>query len=176
LALALVIAFSLETICPKLTVNIKWPNDLMVDGQKVGGLLLENRSGVLVGGIGLNIGGTPFLDSPRDPKVPPAGYLPASMGPPEKLWLSVAKKILKDYNNSFGLVDPNWTLTLIARAERRLMYLHKPVTVTGLSSTPPIPQTEISGRLTGLDPSGALLLDTDLGSLKIWSGSLSPGS
>ena len=48
-------------------VQVKWPNDLMVDGRKIGGILIENavqgnkiRYAVL--GIGLNINQTSFGD------------------------------------------------------------------------------------------------------------------
>ncbi len=40
-------------------VRIKWPNDLLVDGRKVGGILVEERGGVVVAGLGLNLGGAP---------------------------------------------------------------------------------------------------------------------
>jgi BirA family biotin operon repressor/biotin-[acetyl-CoA-carboxylase] ligase len=39
-------------------VRLKWPNDLLLDGLKVGGLLLESRSGqglAVVSGLGLNL-------------------------------------------------------------------------------------------------------------------------
>lgn len=39
-------------------VHLKWPNDLLLDGRKVGGLLLESRMGTglsVVSGLGLNL-------------------------------------------------------------------------------------------------------------------------
>jgi BirA family biotin operon repressor/biotin-[acetyl-CoA-carboxylase] ligase len=39
-------------------IRLKWPNDLLLDGLKVGGLLLESRTGeglVVVSGLGLNL-------------------------------------------------------------------------------------------------------------------------
>lgn len=36
-------------------VMLKWPNDLLVDGEKVGGVLLEGRGSVVVAGCGLNL-------------------------------------------------------------------------------------------------------------------------
>ena len=38
--------------------GIKWPNDVLVDGRKVAGILLEASSGLVVCGIGLNVNQT----------------------------------------------------------------------------------------------------------------------
>jgi len=41
-------------------VSLKWPNDLMADGAKVGGILVETRGALAVIGIGIN-----YLPDPR---------------------------------------------------------------------------------------------------------------
>jgi len=41
--------------------RLKWPNDLLVAGRKVGGILIEERGDVLLAGIGLNL-----VSRPRD--------------------------------------------------------------------------------------------------------------
>ena len=58
-AAALACAFALRSKTG-LNVNIKWPNDLMVSGKKIGGILTELRSGqdkinFAVIGIGINV-------------------------------------------------------------------------------------------------------------------------
>lgn len=58
-AAALACAYALRSKTG-LTVNIKWPNDLMVSGKKIGGILTELRSGrdkikFAVIGIGINV-------------------------------------------------------------------------------------------------------------------------
>ena len=40
-------------------VGLKWPNDLLVDGAKVGGILSELVAGAAVVGLGLNLGWAP---------------------------------------------------------------------------------------------------------------------
>jgi len=40
--------------------QLKWPNDLLLDGRKVGGILVEVAAGVAVLGIGINVGQTAF--------------------------------------------------------------------------------------------------------------------
>jgi BirA family biotin operon repressor/biotin-[acetyl-CoA-carboxylase] ligase len=40
--------------------QIKWPNDILIDGKKVGGILVEVAAGAAVLGIGINVGQTEF--------------------------------------------------------------------------------------------------------------------
>ena len=47
---------ALERICPSLKPGIKWPNDIEVEGRKLGGILCESAgTGVVVVGVGLNL-------------------------------------------------------------------------------------------------------------------------
>ncbi|HLY29461.1 MAG TPA: biotin--[acetyl-CoA-carboxylase] ligase, partial [Ktedonobacterales bacterium] len=54
-ALAVVEAIERET---GLTATLKWPNDVLVNGRKVCGILLETSEGAVVVGIGLNVNGS----------------------------------------------------------------------------------------------------------------------
>ncbi len=38
---------------------VKWPNDILVHGRKAGGILIEEKQGVFMAGIGVNIGNAP---------------------------------------------------------------------------------------------------------------------
>jgi BirA family biotin operon repressor/biotin-[acetyl-CoA-carboxylase] ligase len=40
-------------------VRLKWPNDLLLKGRKLGGILVEGRPGRMVVGIGINLAWTP---------------------------------------------------------------------------------------------------------------------
>lgn len=51
-------------------VEIKWPNDLYIDGKKVGGILVERGAGTVIG-IGLNVHTIPQIED----HVPPATRL-----------------------------------------------------------------------------------------------------
>lgn len=54
LASAVAVAETLHEVAD-IEAQIKWPNDLLVDGRKIAGILVESRSGSHVIGIGLNV-------------------------------------------------------------------------------------------------------------------------
>jgi len=57
--LSLVAALATAEAVEELTgreAQVKWPNDVLVDGRKVAGILLEQAGGAVVAGIGVNVG------------------------------------------------------------------------------------------------------------------------
>ena len=42
-----------------LLATVRWPNDLLLDGRKVAGILIENKSGAVVLGVGINVSTDP---------------------------------------------------------------------------------------------------------------------
>ena len=47
---------ALERLCPSLKPGLKWPNDIEVEGRKLGGILCEGvEPGAIVVGVGLNL-------------------------------------------------------------------------------------------------------------------------
>jgi len=79
--LALVAAVALhEALAPHApAARIKWPNDLLVDGAKLAGILLERQGDAVTIGFGVNLAHRPAdLDRPAaslDPPVPAAAFL-----------------------------------------------------------------------------------------------------
>ena len=57
MATALVLVRALADI--DVQAGIKWPNDILVHGRKAGGILIEEKQGVFMAGIGVNIGKAP---------------------------------------------------------------------------------------------------------------------
>ncbi|MGV8038831.1 MAG: biotin--[acetyl-CoA-carboxylase] ligase [Thermoanaerobaculaceae bacterium] len=73
LAVGVACAEAAEALVPGLAVGLKWPNDLVVGGRKLGGMLCHARGGgeecwVRVG-VGINVARTPEL-APGDPVRP----------------------------------------------------------------------------------------------------------
>lgn len=63
--LALVVGVALARVvsafAPQVPVQLKWPNDLLVDGAKCSGILLERSGDAVVVGVGVNLASAPEL-------------------------------------------------------------------------------------------------------------------
>lgn len=83
----------------KITVTIKWPNDLLIKGKKVGGVLVERlASGFLIIGIGLNLN-TLAADFPPELKATATSLLVISgkKSRPETMANLVIKALDQEY-------------------------------------------------------------------------------
>ncbi len=72
-AAALAIADTIKTYAPDANVTLKWPNDVLVDGAKISGILLETGGAQdrwLIVGIGLNLTHHPLTHGSGDTPYP----------------------------------------------------------------------------------------------------------
>ena len=151
-------------------LRLKWPNDLLNQDQaKVAGILLEDRGGVLLAGVGVNLRALPEAQHLRGELAAPAGLLQTSDGKPSilapfALWQAIVGEVISAYKQTFvrataealpGLVDPF------------LAWRDEAVTVSDADGT------VFSGRLGGVGIAGGLFLRTSDGkSHEFFRGSL----
>lgn len=151
-------------------VRIKWPNDLVLTAgevpRKVAGILLEERGGVLLAGIGVNVVSHPPAGALRPGTALCAGSLAESSGgvvpsAPE-LWARLVSRMVSAYTDAriFAL---GWQ----GRAEALLLWRGRAVAVED-------GKTVQEGRLAGLWPSGGLRLETEKGPVECTGASLRP--
>ncbi len=85
-------------------LQLKWPNDLVIvastagKAQKVGGILLEERNGVLMAGIGINLMHAPDPDILRKDFAIPAGNI--------SIPSQILHNICRNENHSFFYAQP----------------------------------------------------------------------
>ncbi len=133
-----------------LLVQLKWPNDVLINGAKISGILLESASSAtgeipwLAIGIGINLAehpeGTPYPATSfaaLGRAVPSPEQMLESLAGAFDHWLSVWR------DAGFGPIRDRW-LT-VARG------LHGPIRVR-------LPEEELNGTFQGLDSDGALIL------------------
>ena len=156
LAAALALIEAVDAGAPGLPLMLKWPNDLLLDGGKLAGILLERSGNRIIVGFGVNLASAPPLSdgtaASLDDAVTPQDFAPllaASFVRALELWRSG---------------DPD------ALAQAWLKRAHP----LGASLTVHIsPEERISGRFDGLEPDGALRLRTDGGIEIVRAGDVS---
>jgi BirA family biotin operon repressor/biotin-[acetyl-CoA-carboxylase] ligase len=142
LALASAVALheAANTFAPGAPIRIKWPNDLVVDGGKLAGILLEREGEAVIAGFGVNLAHHPD-DTPR----PALSFAALTGSAPEP---DVFLEILAE---AFARWLGRWRNEGIA-----------PVRAAWLAAAHPIGSalstSEGEGLFDGLDESGALRL------------------
>jgi BirA family biotin operon repressor/biotin-[acetyl-CoA-carboxylase] ligase len=126
-------------------VRIKWPNDLLVDGAKLAGILLERQGDAVILGFGVNLARHPEdLDRPAaslDPPVAPGPFL-------ERLAAAFATWLGR------------WRAEGLAPVRAAWLAAAHPVGAALTSG-------DARGTFDGLDESGALRLRLEDGGLRI---------
>ena len=76
---ALAVYDSLQDVTGRLEdLSLKWPNDVLLQGQKISGILLAKGASHLSIGIGVNLRATPDLQSLENGALPPISLLEAT--------------------------------------------------------------------------------------------------
>ena len=124
-------------------VRFKWPNDLMLEGRKLGGILVEMAGGAAAVCIGINI-----ASAPEDTETP-ATNLPADVAP---------EVLLDDIRVCFDVWYRRWR-------EDGFAPLREAWLQHGIGLGEPIrarlARETVEGVFGGLDADGGLLLDRD---------------
>lgn len=152
--------------CP---AQLKWPNDLVVEKMegpaKLGGILLEERNGCLLAGIGVNVAIAPDIFAMReDCALPPAnlkcgqkdGILPG----PAELWQALARHIYSLYKSG-SMFSQIWRET----AEELLLWRGEPVIMED-------GRRRVRGILKGIGEKGGAILEMGDKSEEITSGGM----
>jgi len=151
---------------PGLDLRCKWPNDLLANGKKISGILLEtemttgDRPDFVVLGIGVNLAAAPS-DTPY-----PATSLTAE-GAPGILPQAMLARFVRHFgerleawrNEGFAPIREAW----LAKA----MGLGEPIQVR-------LERDTLDGRFLDLDGDGALMLGTPGGNRRIAAGEIFP--
>ena len=138
-------------------LQYKWPNDLMLDGRKLGGILIEasprGQSNLVAIGMGLNVA------------VSPSGLRAVSL---KEMGLAVSvRQILQEVCQSFDHWYRVWLQEGFAPVRKRwLEAAHR----KGDRIDVRFPDdTMIDGSFNGIDPNGALILEQSGGKIDLIS-------
>lgn len=141
-------------------VRVKWPNDVLIDGGKVAGILLESaiaQTGVaehVIAGIGINVSFAPQLPEMRYPGAALGGSVETAL---EQFTAALAARLAEWRREGFAAVRTHW----LAKAGP-----------LGAELDVKLGDELVRGRFGGVDHEGALLLETPSGPRRIVSGEL----
>jgi BirA family transcriptional regulator, biotin operon repressor / biotin---[acetyl-CoA-carboxylase] ligase len=153
---------------PLVELRYKWPNDVLLNGRKIAGILLESESGRdggldwLVLGVGVNI-----TSHPPETERPATSLRDEGAGAatPELVLEGFARSLLVWTNRwlegGFGPIRAAWL--------RRASGVGEMIRVR-------LDREELVGRFAELDHDGALLLDTAAGRRRVTAGDVFLGS
>ena len=150
LAAGLALAEAIDAAVPAQPLMLKWPNDVMLLGKKVAGILLERSGDRVVVGVGVNLASAPALKD-RQAAALGGAIAPEAFAP--LLAASFARQLERwRSSGSAGLVRA-WQERAHLPGTRLSVHVGRDETV--------------SGRFAGLDPDGALRLKLDDGSIEL---------
>ena len=137
---------------------LKWPNDVLLDGGKLAGILLESPTpGILVVGIGINLIAAPDRAEVERGAVRPVSLLEIAglRITPEQMLDALVPAFAAREAQPFQRIRADW----LVRAAR----MHQPIGVRTMTET-------VEGTFDGLDPDGRLVLGTPDGPRLIAAG------
>ena len=158
---ALAVADTVDALLPKrIRAMLKWPNDVLVRGAKISGILVEHVEPVSIVGIGLDVLHAPACAGYKTTSIAASSGIAAVDSARDLLLDRLGHRLDAWQRDGFAPIREAW----LARAHPIGAALL--VTVSG--------QT-IKGDFAGLDANGALLLDTRPGRQRIVSGDVAAG-
>ena len=148
LAAGLALVEAIEVAAPGRSVLLKWPNDVLLDGGKLAGILLERAGDRVVIGFGVNLAGAPAIPgrstAALDGTLAPQAFAPllaASFARSVELWRSGPASLPDRWLDCAHPIGSALKVHLDA-------------------------DTSIAGRFEGLGEDGALLLRTASGAIE----------
>ncbi len=161
-AAGLAVADVVAEIAPGARPELKWPNDVLVGGAKISGLLLElavAEPATLVLGVGVNV-----VSKPEGLDYPTARLMDLANGPAPRTSLLLAR-----LDAAFDRWRTVWRAEGFAPLRRawtaRAARLGEEIAVK-------LPRARLTGVLKGVDEDGALVLSTAEGDKRVTAGSV----
>jgi BirA family biotin operon repressor/biotin-[acetyl-CoA-carboxylase] ligase len=157
---ALAVADTVDGLLPRqVRAMLKWPNDVLVQGAKIAGILIEQIDEATIIGIGLNVLEAPTRGAYKTTTIIANGGI-ASVDSAKDLVLDCLDRHLKVWRTAgFAAIRHQW----VQRSYP-----------AGTAIRVNLPSGQVTGAFAGLDVDGALLLDTPGGRERIVAGDTAP--
>lgn len=168
-AAALAVGEALGALCPRLAgLAYKWPNDVLIGGRKIAGLLLESEMGAgqapafLILGVGVNL-----ISEPSDTEFPATSVAAECEAAPSP------RALLEAFAGRFQSWLQRWRLEGFAPI--RAAWLEHAFSL-GDTIRVHLEGASLHGRFADIDQRGTLLLETGEGMRHIAAAEVFPAS
>lgn len=139
--LSFLTGLALAESLPEFDVHLKWPNDVLLDGKKVAGILLENCGDKIIVGIGVNL-----VSHPEKNMLYQATDLGGRLSP-----IALVKRLMIQYDALFAVFEEKG----FKKIRSRWLDL---ATGVGETISVHLPTEEVVGVFKGISLEGALLI------------------
>ena len=157
---ALAVADTVEALLPRqVRAMLKWPNDVLINGAKIAGILLEHIDDATIMGIGLNVLEAPPNAAYRTTTIVANGGIASVDGARDILLDRLGHHLSAWQTDGFDSIRAQW------------LNRSYPLGAAIQASSAGEP---VAGHFAGLDLDGALLLDTPRGRQRIVAGDVVP--
>lgn len=141
--------------------QLKWPNDVLIDGKKVAGILCERQGDNVIAGIGVNVGQTEFPPEIAER----ATSLAKCLSPSHPLTLSpsqIRDKILRELDRWYGIWCSGGFAAVYPEIAAIDFLKGREITVRQMDDD----SSPVSGVSNGIMPDGSL----DVGGIRVYAG------
>jgi BirA family biotin operon repressor/biotin-[acetyl-CoA-carboxylase] ligase len=168
LASGLAVRAAIEQVDPRVTADLKWPNDLLVSGKKICGILAEmnaeaTRVRYMVVGIGINVNQTNFPKE-LESEATSLRIVTGSQWSRVELAAALLKSLHREYRQL--IEQPDARQSILCRFTEQSSWVQgRPVRVEENGS-------KLEGTTAGLDERGFLQVRTPRGLRTVLSGTV----
>ena len=184
LACGMAVAESLHQLNSELNPDVRWPNDIEINGRKIGGLLLEaTTTQKLLIGVGINTDGSKE-DAPKelhDRLITIPDVLGNTVSHDDLLVILIPQLL----NNVLETISPEKREAILKRYQSHCSLTHTSIKLFDVlyeyEKDRPTPQslkraTTLTGICRGIDEAGRLLVETPQQTCAVLAGSLTDPS
>ena len=151
---------ALKNLFPEIDIKLKWPNDVLLENNKISGILLEKgENDFLIIGIGVNVLKAPSLENVM--------YQTLSLA--DKGYVTDRLTLLKEYLRAFDKNFELWQTEGFSPIREKWLKNAKGLGQNIEART--VKETKC-GIFRNIDENGALLLETQNGLEKIYAGDI----
>jgi BirA family biotin operon repressor/biotin-[acetyl-CoA-carboxylase] ligase len=149
----------------QLPAEIKWPNDILIGGKKVGGVLVEfekglNKQPIFLIGIGINVNLTEE-DFPGQTRLPATSLAIENKEPINRIFL--ARALLQDIDKWYSILKNDHYRYITDRWREYCVTIGEKLTITDYGK-------EYTGKVIDISNNGGLMMKLENGEIKIFRG------